>query len=82
MIHDLAVEVTMGEQFLSQAEASRRLGRHAGAIAQALYNGRLDGSQWPVLCGRRVVPAAELESIRRILATDRRRKTVPKTVRA
>jgi hypothetical protein len=71
----------MGE-FLSQAEASRRIGRHSSAIAQALYNGRLDGSTWPVFCGRRVVPSAELENIRRVLSTDRRRKADRETVSA
>jgi hypothetical protein len=64
----------MGEQLLSQAEASRRLGRHAGAIAQALYSGRLDASTWPVVAGRRLVPVDQLESIRKALSTDRRRK--------
>jgi hypothetical protein len=59
--------------YLLMSEASRRLGLCPRAISDGITRGAIDPSNWPLLCGRRVVPLSELENIRRALSTDRRK---------
>jgi hypothetical protein len=58
--------------YLSAAEAARRAGYPARALADLIYRGGLDVSNWPVAAGRRVVPIASLPAIKAALQRDRR----------
>jgi hypothetical protein len=64
------------DNYLSLADGSRRIGLAAHAISKGIFDGRIDPSTWPVVSGRRLVPASELENIRRILTTRRPRRKV------
>jgi hypothetical protein len=52
---------------MSLAEASRRCGRPARALSDAIYTGRIDASAWPKVAGRIVVPSSALPAIRKAL---------------
>jgi hypothetical protein len=55
---------------ISLAEASRRCGRAARTLSDAIYSGRIDASAWPLVAGRRLVPEVALPAIRRVLRED------------
>jgi hypothetical protein len=52
---------------IGMSDAARRLGLPACAVSDAVYRGRLDGSKWPVVAGRRLVPVAELPAIKKAM---------------
>jgi hypothetical protein len=54
-------------QLLTQAAASRALGRPARFLADLIYTGAIDPSSWPVIAGKRLVPAEVVEQLRRDL---------------
>jgi hypothetical protein len=55
------------ENCISLAEASRRCGRPARALSDAIYSGRIDASGWPRVSGRLVVPLSAMAEVRRVL---------------
>jgi hypothetical protein len=58
----------------SQTELSRMLGYLPKRISEAVMRGALDQSRWIRAGGRWLIPESEVEAIRQVLATDRRRK--------
>jgi hypothetical protein len=66
----------MGKQYFSLTEVSVACDRAPRTLSGMLYNGTIDGSNWPVIGGRRLVPAAELPRLKRLLKRGRRAASV------
>ena len=59
---------------ITLSEGSRRLGRPAKAISDAIARGAVSEDMTVVVGGRRMLPARNLPAVRKALETDRRRK--------
>jgi hypothetical protein len=58
-------------RYLSLSEASVQLGYPPRKISTAIYSGWIDVSTWPVVGGRRLVPADELDAVREAIEAHR-----------